>query len=352
MTRLLAREHALPRDIRVIGTRRWSMRFSRRGAITSGVLFAVAVALLIASLMVGEYVVTPAALWETLAGRPPERLDEFFVLGRRLPRAMVALTVGASLGVAGAIFQTLTRNPLASPDVIGITSGASVGAITVLLVWGGTLAQSAIGALAGGIAAAIIIVLLTVKSGLHGVQLILTGVALSAIAMAVVDYVLSQVFVASAATAQSWLVGSLQGRGWSDLLPALGGLILTVPLIIAFASDARMLGLGDSVATALGVRAVRARWVLLTAATVLVSVAVATAGPISFIALVAPHIARRVNGGTSFVAAGLVGAILLAGSDLVAQYLFSVPLPVGAVTMTVGGAFFLWLLWREGAGRV
>lgn len=343
--------HALTADDRVVRGARWSLRFSHRTAVTCSVLAGALFVLLVAALMIGDYIVTPAALIETLLGRPPERLDEFFVLGRRLPRSLVAMVVGASLATAGAVFQSLTRNPLASPDVIGISSGASVGAVFVMLVVGGSLAQAALGAAIGALVIAGIIVLFTARSGLHGVQLILTGVALSATAMAVVDYVLTQVFVASATTAQTWLVGSLQGRGWSDLLPALVALILIVPLLIAVAPDARMMALGDSVSTALGVRTVRARWTMLAAATLLVALAVATAGPISFVALIAPHIARRLTGATSFLASALVGALLLLASDLLAQNIFPAPIPVGVVTIAVGGAFFLWLLWREGARR-
>jgi iron complex transport system permease protein len=194
-------------------------------------------------------------------------------------------------------------------------------------------------------------VLLTARTVLHGAQLILTGVALSAIAMAVVDYVLTQAFVASATTAQTWLIGSLQGRGWSDLLPAAITLVVVALVLAWTAPDARMLALGDGMSTGLGVRTARTRWTLLAAATVLVAIAVATAGPISFVALVAPHIARRIAGVTSFLASGLVGALLLLASDLVALNVFPAPIPVGAVTITLGGGFFLWLLWREGARR-
>lgn len=346
-----ARSSALPLDALVLHGRSWSMRLSRRATIAGGILLAALLVLLAAALMVGDFLVTPTALVETLLGNPPDRLTGFFVLGRRLPRAMVAIVVGASLAVAGAVFQMLTRNPLASPDVIGVSSGASVGAVVVLLLLGGSFEQAAIGAVLGALLVAGVIVLLTARSGLHGVQLILTGVALSAIAMAAVDYVLTQVFVASATTAQTWLVGSLQGRGWADLVPAAIALAAIVPVLAWVAPEARMLALGDSVSTALGVRTVRVRWTLLGAATLLVAVAVATAGPISFVALLAPHIARRIAGTASFLVAGLTGALLLLASDLLALYAFPAPIPVGVVTITVGGVFFLLLLWREGARR-
>lgn len=335
----------------VLTGRRWSARLSRRALLVGAALVLALLALCVTALMVGEYVVTPHVLIRTLLGDPPARLDGFFVLGRRLPRALVAIVVGICLAVAGAVFQALTRNPLASPDVIGISGGASVGAVAVFLVWGGSIGQAALGAVVGAIIMAGCIVLLTARSGLHGVQLVLTGIALSALAMAVVDYVLTQVFVASATTAQTWLIGSLQGRGWSDLLPATAALVLIAPLLAWAAPGARLMPLGDAMATALGVRAERSRWILLVAATLLVAAAVATAGPVSFVALVAPHIARLLSGTTSFVIAGLVGAVLLLASDLLALYVFPAPIPVGAVTITLGGAFFLWLLFREGARR-
>ncbi|WP_449281812.1 FecCD family ABC transporter permease [Leucobacter sp.] len=347
------RDHALTADDRVLRSARgrWSLRFGRRAARVCAVLSTVLVLLLAGALVLGDFVVTPVAVVETLLGNAPDQRTEFFVLGRRLPRALIAMTVGACLATAGAVFQTLTRNPLASPDIIGISGGASVGAVFVMLVLGGSTGQASLGAVAGAIAMAGVIVALTARTGLHGVQLVLAGVALSAIAMAAVEYVLSQVFVASATTAQTWLVGSLQGRSWPDLLPVATVLALAVPVLIWKASDARMMVLGESASIALGVRTSRARWILLAVATLLVAAAVATAGPISFVALVAPHVARRLCRSESLLCAGLAGAVLLVVSDLVALYAFSAPVPVGVVTITLGGGFFLWLLWREGRRR-
>lgn len=345
--------HTLGPEVHVLRANddRWSLRYRRRTAWISAAIATALFITLVAALLLGDYIVTPAALLDTLRGNAPDAQTEFFVLGRRLPRALIAMTVGASLAVAGAVFQGLTRNPLASPDVIGISSGASVGAVTVMLVFGGSVGQASIGAAAGALGMAAVIVVLTARTGIHGVQLVLTGVALSAIALAVVDYVLSQVFVANATTAQTWLVGSLQGRSWSDLVPALIALVLTVPLLVWKSADTRIMMLGDGLAEGLGVRTAATRRLLLLGATLLVAVAVATAGPISFVALVAPHIARSLSGTASFTVSALVGALLLTSSDLVALYAFPAPIPVGAVTITLGGAFFLWLLWRESRTR-
>ena len=179
----------------------------------------------------------------------------------------------------------------------------------------------------------------------------LLGVALAAVGSSVVSYLLSQVFVASATVAQTWLVGSLQGRGWADLVPALVGLALVAAVVAPQARGLALLAHGDEAAAGLGVPVRALRPALLAAATVLVALAVATAGPISFVALVAPHLARRMAGSDALVPAALTGALLLALSDLIAQYAFPVPVPVGVLTVTLGGVFFVALLWREGRVR-
>lgn len=346
--------HVLGTHERVVRARSgsFSFRFHRRTAVVCGLLGILLVAVVCASLVLGDYVVTPVDAVRTLFGDAPDKRTEFFVVGRRLPRVLVALAVGALLALAGALFQMLTRNPLASPDVIGVSSGASVGAVVVMLLLGGTLDQASLGAAVGAVAAALLLVTLTLRTGLGGVQLILVGVAISAMAMAAVDYILSQVFVASAVTAQTWLVGSLQGRNWSDLVPAAVALAIATPLLMWKLPAGKMIGLGDDLATGLGVKTSRTRWQLIAVGTLLVAVAVATAGPVSFVALIAPHIARSLTRENSFLAAALTGAALLAISDLTAMNAFPAPIPVGAVTITAGGAFFLWLLWREGRRRV
>ncbi|GEE02908.1 iron-enterobactin transporter permease [Gordonia spumicola] len=346
-------DHVLTDDDRVLRSRtgRLSVRFSKRAALTAVALTVLVIALLVASLLMGEYRVSPGALVHTLLGDPPNRLTDFFVMTRRLPRALVAVSVGAALAVAGGVFQSSTRNPLASPDMLGISHGASVGAVVVILLLDGSLGQAAIGAVVGSIVAAAVILLISARSGLQGVQLVLSGVALAAIASAIVDYLLTQVFVASATTAQTWLIGSLQGRSWEHLWPMLIALVAAGAVLTATAPAARLSALGDSLPVTLGVRAVRLRWIQITVATLLVAIAVATAGPIAFIALVAPHIAFSLAGSRSLIVTALTGAFLLGASDLIAQYALSGPIPVGAVTVVLGGVFFLWLVFRQGRRR-
>ncbi|WP_245907421.1 FecCD family ABC transporter permease [Leucobacter massiliensis] len=328
---------------------RASLRLHRRTARVGAALSLLLLALLCVALVAGDFVVTPAEVVDTLLGRPPEPRAEFFVLGRRLPRALVAMAVGACLALAGAIFQSLSRNALASPDVIGVSGGASLGAVAAMLLFGGAAAGP--GAVAGAVGTAVILLAITARSGLHGARLVLTGVAVSAIAVAAVEYALSQVFLASATTAQTWLVGSLQGVGWHSLPPALLAVALATPVLWWAAPACRALALGEETALALGVRAPLVRGILLGVATLLVAAAVATTGPVSFVALAAPHLARRLCRSESMVCAALCGACLLLASDLVALTAFPAPVPAGVVTVTLGGAFFLWLLWREGRGR-
>lgn len=344
---------ALPVGESVLRSRggRWSVRFTRRRLWLGGGLLVALIAVLVFSLLAGSYPVSVTDLVATLRGHAPSDRTRFFVLDRRLPRALVAMAVGAAFGAAGAVFQSVTRNPLASPDIIGISSGASAGAAFVLLILGGSMLQVSIGAFAGALVIAALILLLSGGEGLHGVRVVLIGVALAAFAGATVTYMLTQVFVSNAATAQVWLVGSLQGRGWSEFLFIATALLVLGPVLAAYARRLDALRLGDELTVALGVRAGASRRVLLLTATLLVAAAVATAGPITFVALSAPHIARRIGGGGALLPAALVGALLLSASDLIAQVLFAHPIPVGVVTVVLGGGFFLWLLVREGRTR-
>lgn len=339
---------ALPTGERLLSARGFSVRLHRRTAWVSAALVLLILGTVAASLVIGEFTISVPDAVATLLGDAPDRTTRFFIHDRRLPRALVAVAVGAALASSGALFCALTRNPLASPDIIGITQGASAGGATVILVLGGGIAQVSAGALVGAALTAGVILALTWWRGLSGARLVLLGVALGALAMAYVAHLLSRGFVASAVTAQIWLTGSLQGRGWSDLAPLAWVLLVAAVVIASQSRGLRALALGDEVAVALGVRLRRTRLILLAAATVLAGAAVATAGPISFVALVAPHLSRLLTRSDRVLPAALLGGLLLLVSDLVAQHAFALPLPVGVVTVVLGGVFFLGLLWREG----
>ena len=339
---------ALPSGERVLRIRDLSMRVDVRTAwITAGLLLLTVLAIA-ASLVIGEYAISVPNAVATLFGTPPDQTTDFFIHERRLPRAFVALAVGASLAVSGALFCALTRNPLASPDIIGITQGASAGGATVILLLGGGVLQVSAGAFIGAALTAGFILTLTWWRGLGGARLVLVGVALGAMAMAYVAYLLSMVFVPSAVTAQVWLTGSLQGRGWAEFIPVMTCLVVSTLLLSSQSRNRRQLALGDEVAIALGVRMRRTRLTLIGTATLLAAAAVATAGPVSFVALVAPHLSRLLTRTEGLLPAALLGGLLLLVSDLVAQHAFALPLPVGVVTVVIGGLFFLCLLWQQG----
>lgn len=299
----------------------------------------------------GEYRVSLADFINTLAGNAPAPLTEFFVLQRRIPRALVAVMAGMLLAASGSILQQLLRNPLASPDIIGITNGASLGGCLVILLLGGSLGDASIGALIGAGLAATILLLAIRIFRLTGTRLVLLGVGLAALATALTNYLLTQVFVPSAQLAQTWLVGSLQGRGWAEVPWLLAGVMLLVLTQLGFAKDLRMLQMGDDLAAALGVAVGRVRGLLFVAATLLAAIAVVCTGPIGFIALVAPHISHSLTGSKNLLICAFSGGILLMLSDLVAQYALPVSLPVGVVTIVFGGGFFLGLLFRQGRVR-
>lgn len=307
------------------------------------------------SLTTGDYPISVSDVVRTLLGQG-SRADGFIVLGLRLPRVVTGLLVGLALGMAGAVFQLVTRNPLGSPDVIGFTSGAVTGALVVLLVIGGGGSQTALGALVGGGVTAVAVYLLSSRGGVQGYRLILVGIGVTAVLQAVNDYLLTRSRVEDAQQAQVWITGSLNGRGWEQATPLGLGLAVLVPLALLSSRSLTMLDLGDDASRALGVDVGRTRLVVLVVATAMTALAAMAAGPIAFVALAAPQVARRLTRavGSGLVAAGLTGALVVLVSDFVAQRLFApTQLPVGVVTGAVGGLYLAWLLatqWRRGRG--
>ncbi|MEZ0492273.1 FecCD family ABC transporter permease [Kineococcus sp. TBRC 1896] len=332
-----------------------SVRVEGRTVTVCVVLLALLAAVVAVSLTTGDYPISVPDVLRTLAGRG-DRAEEFIVTGLRLPRVVTGLLVGVALGVAGAVFQLVTRNPLGSPDVIGFTSGAVTGALVVLLVLqlGGW--SVSFGALAGGGLTAVLVHLLSRRGGVQGYRLILVGIGASAVLQAVNSYLLTRARVEDAQGAQLWIAGSLNGRGWEQAAPLGAGLVLLLPVLLVAGRSLTLLDLGDDAARALGLDVGRTRGLVLVLATALTALAAMAAGPIAFVALAAPQIARRLTGavGAGLVAAGLTGALMLLVSDLAAQRVFApTQLPVGVVTGAVGGLYLAWLLvsqWRRGRG--
>ncbi|MEW2806385.1 iron chelate uptake ABC transporter family permease subunit [Streptomyces massasporeus] len=305
------------------------------------------------SIAVGDFPIGLPQVIATIFGRG-EQVDQFIIMDLRMPRALAGLVVGVALGVSGAITQSIARNPLASPDVLGITSGASAVAVFLVTVSGGTAAAivNSVGlpaaALAGGLGTGLLVYFLAWRRGVDGFRLILIGISVSAVMEAVTTWLLVTADIRDVARAQAWLVGSLEDRSWGEVWTALwcGLALLLVVSCVAF--QFRPMHFGDEVAAGLGVRYARVRAVLLLCAVLLAGVAVSAAGPVPFVALVAPQVAMRLARCPTppMVASGLVGALLLIGSDLVARTALPVSLPVGVVTAAIGGPFLVYLLVR------
>ena len=301
----------------------------------------------------GDFQVPVTDVVRSLAGTAAPPI-EYVVQDLRLPRLLTGLLVGAALAASGAVFQSLTRNPLGSPDVIGCTQGAATGALLVILVIGGGFVQLASGAVLGGLAAAAFVLGLSRRRGLAGQRLVLVGIGLGAMLLAANNFLLSRANLERAVVAQAWLVGSLNARGWEYVAPLAIALALLLPPTVLLVRSLAMLELGDEAATALGVGADRVRMAAFVLATGLACVATAAAGPVIFVALAAPQIARRLTGasGPVVLTSAFTGALLLAASDLAAQRVFApTQLPVGVATGAIGGCYLVWLLavqWRSG----
>jgi iron complex transport system permease protein len=285
----------------------------------------------------------------TLTGGGEEQI-RMIVLEWRLPRALLALLLGAALGLSGAIFQSLTRNPLGSPDVIGFATGSYTGALIAMLVLSGGYLATAAGALVGGSITAVAVYLLAYRRGIQGFRLIIVGIGLSAMLQALNAWLIRRADLETAMSAALWGAGSLNGLGIDQLVPVALTLLVLLPITFALARPMRQLEMGDDIAKASGIRSGPLRLALMITGITLTAVVTAAAGPISFIALCAPQIARRLTGsaGTGLGSSALAGALLLAVADYLAQHAFGFQLPVGVMTVSVGGLYFIWLLIKEG----
>ncbi|MET0764670.1 MAG: iron chelate uptake ABC transporter family permease subunit [Blastococcus sp.] len=325
-----------------------------RAVVGPALLSLVAVLLLAVNVGLGDFPLGVPEVLRILAGGG-EQADRFIVLDLRLPRSLTAVLVGLALGLSGAITQSLARNPLASPDTLGITAGAGAGAVAVIVIGGGSLggALSFVGlpvaALAGGLATAVAMYALAWRDGVPGLRLILVGLALAAMLTAVTSWLLVLGDLNEATRATVWLTGSLNGRGWEHVVPV--GLVVLVAGALALPAHATLaaLRLGDDSARSLGVGLQRAQAAQLTLAVVLASVAVASAGPVAFVALIAPQVALRIVGsaGPPLLASGLTGAVILLGSDVVSRTVLPVELPVGVLTSAIGAPYLIYLLIRR-----
>ncbi|HWK26475.1 MAG TPA: iron chelate uptake ABC transporter family permease subunit [Solirubrobacter sp.] len=327
-----------------------SLRVRARPLVAAAGLTGAVLALAVVAIGTGDFPLAPGTVVGALLGAADPGA-ELIVRELRAPRVACALLVGGALGLSGALFQSLTRNPLGSPDIVGFPQGASVGALIVITILGGSGAVVSAGALAGGAVTALAVYALAFRhGGTSSYRIVLIGIAISFLLLSIVQYLLARARIEDAQEATRWLLGSLNGRTWEDALPLALALAVLAPLAVPAARVLRALELGDDAAHALGVRVERARLALVGLAVALVSVATVAVGPIGFVALTAPQIARRIarTAGLPLVCAALLGAALTLAADVVGQRL---SLPAGVLTGAFGGLYLAWLLtweWRRG----
>ena len=325
-------------------------RFAVRPALVCLVLALAALAVGVLELSTGDIAVPPADVLRALAGEGSQAYH-LVVVEWRLPRVLLALLLGVALGLAGAIFQAITRNLLGSPDVIGFNTGAYTGVLIVTVFAGTGYYLVAAGALAGGLITAVAVYLFAFRRGVQGFRLIIVGIAISAMLGAANQWFIVKVNLQTALAAAIWGQGTLNGLGWGQVGPVALGVGLLCVTLGAYGNRLALLEMGDDAAAALGVRVPAARLAYLVIGVALTAVATAAAGPISFVALAAPQLARRLTRtpGIALVPSAAMGAFLLVFSDWLAQRLFApTQLPVGVVTVAVGGIYFVWLLIRQG----
>lgn len=331
----------------------FSRRIGVRAAIVTLATLVLSLTIGVFALTLGDVAFTPGEVLATLGGMGSPRA-ELVILEWRLPRVLGALLFGVALGIGGAVFQSLTRNPLGSPDVIGFDAGAYTGALLVITTVGVSVSTTAAAALAGGTATALLVYLLAFRRGFTGFRLIIVGIGVASMLASVNTWIILNADLNVALLASAWGAGSL------NLITAEQVLVATcviVPLAIAVALLAdrmHLLEMGDDTASALGVRTGGVRLTLVILGVGLTAVVTAMAGPIAFISLAAPQIARRLTGSASVTlsASATVGALLLVTGDVLAQRLFApTQIPVGIVTVCLGGVYLVWLLIQEARRR-
>lgn len=357
MTRLQTRARATAgeADAIEVGYRRTVVRSGplqmpiRARSVTVGtVVGLVVVVLSVFSLALGTYSLSPGQVLAVFAGGG-QGLDRTVVMEWRLPRTLAAIALGGFLAVAGALFQTVTRNPLASPDILGLSNGALTGMLLTLTLVSTQWPVLTVGAVLGGLVTGAVIWALAHRGGVQGFRLIVIGIGVAAMLASANTWMLLQVELETAMFASAWGAGSLNGVTAG---PVAGAVACGVPLLLALVAltpRLRQLDLGDDVATATGARPSRVRTLALLIGVLLVSIATAVIGPIAFVALAAPQVARRLarTPYLSLTLSALVGALLLLASDLLAQHLLPVAVPAGVVTVSVGGLYLVVMIIQE-----
>jgi len=328
----------------------------RRTVIVTLACLIAVVALALVGTVVGSSSLTIMDVARTLigAGTPGQQL---IVVELRLPRVVAGLLVGIALGLAGALMQTFARNPLATPDIIGVTSGASFGAVAAIVLGGGSYAVGAglltlglpVAAVIGALVTSAVVYGLSWRGGIDSYRLILIGIGATATLTGITSYLISRAQITDAAAAAQWLVGSLSGVSWSSVWPVLVAVLVATPLALTQTANLEVSQLGDDISTGLGVALQRHRLIIIVCAVVLTATAVSASGPIEFVAFVAPQIARRLarSSRPPLLASALLGAVIVLGADALTRGVLPGEVPVGIITAIVGAPYLIWSLTRR-----
>jgi iron complex transport system permease protein len=355
--------HKLPTELARTAPRRLHQLSVRRVLSPSFFLGLALVVMFAVYVLLGSYTVTIPDFFTIvinhLTGGEKIPGASFIVMEHKLPRAVVGTMIGIAFGLAGALFQTMLRNPLASPDIIGISYGASAAAVTAIVIFGASGAVVSWAALGGALGVAAIIYAISRGTGsgagggsrgnAAGNRLILAGVGIAAALHAVVNFLMTRADIRTAADALIWLNGSLNSSTWDRAGVLAVSLLVLIPAVIALAGPLRILELGDDAAAGLGIKVNATRLGLVLTAVGFAAVATAAAGPVAFVAFLAGPIARRVVRKPSLPASALTGALIVLLADFFASNIAPVildgtVLPVGVITGALGAPFLLWLL--------
>lgn len=330
---------------------RWSVLISPRHVLIGLMLLALGLAVAVAALRLGKFTVSTQEVIDALQGRG-RRIVQVVVVTWKLPRILLGLVAGLALGVAGAVFQTITRNPLGSPDLIGFSTGAQTGILVSVLLLPGSMLSTSLASFIGGAAVGAVTYLVSLRGGFTGLRFILVGIAISSMLVSVNRWLLVRVDDDEGLGSLKAITGSLGAARWPVVTPACLAIGVTVALTLLASRHLRVLSLGEQVATILGSPTRRASALLILLGTVLVAVVTMAAGPIGFVALVAPHLARLLTGSPQppLLVSGLTGSLLLAGADLLSQLLLE-SMPVSVVTNAVGGLYLMVALTVAARGR-
>ena len=330
----------------------FSVRVDKRVPPVAALMLLATLAVMIVNIGVGEYPISPLDVVKTIIGAPTNNPDHSFIVNTlRLPRMLVAALVGMALGMAGAVMQGITRNALADPGIIGISAGASLAAVTLIVVVQNVSASLIpFASFSGAALAALLIYLLAWRKGDSPMRLVLVGIGIASVAGALTTLMITFGDIYDVQRALIWLTGSVYGRSWKEFWSLLPWLLIFAPMALFLARDLNALNLGEEVAHSLGSRVAIQRGLLLLTVVALAGASVAVAGLIGFVGLVAPHLARRLVGPLHeglLPTAGLLGAFIVVAADLVGRTIFApIELPCGLVTAAIGAPFFVYLLIR------